>query len=328
MSQICKTCKVKKDLDCYQHRNGRPYQECKECIKKRHDKNKPDIVLFGKTKKCTKCNEEKDYAYFYSRNGKPVARCKKCENEQKMLYKRKARQKARERKIASGKIKVATNANNMVCRECDRELHKSNFRHNRRKCTDCERKHGREYRRGDVGKNKAKKWAEENPERMTELQADWYQNNKEDINKKNVDRYQNDPIYKLTKKHHQLLQNAIKSNGGDKIIKHVKCSRTEFKTWTGYCFDDNMDFDNYGKDWHIDHVIPIKQFDLTDKKQIKLCFNWRNTMPITAKKNMNKKANVDLEQIKKHYKSLKKFHKENDMKFPKKFKKMFKQHLE
>ena len=52
-------------------------------------------------------------------------------------------------------------------------------------------------------------------------------------------------------------------------------------------FDINMSWDNYGKYWHIDHLIPLSWFN--NKKQA-IKFGWRlkNLRPIPAKENISK----------------------------------------
>ena len=48
-----------------------------------------------------------------------------------------------------------------------------------------------------------------------------------------------------------------------------------------------MSWDNYGK-WHVDHIIACDKFDLTDKKQQKICFNYKNVQPLWGPENIRK----------------------------------------
>jgi len=82
------------------------------------------------------------------------------------------------------------------CVKCPNTKPLSEFRGNRSKCKECEREDGRNYRRSN---NKAKIWAQNNKERMKELQSEWHQNNKEKINAKYNERYSNDPEFKIKK---------------------------------------------------------------------------------------------------------------------------------
>ena len=41
-------------------------------------------------------------------------------------------------------------------------------------------------------------------------------------------------------------------------------------------------------EWHIDHIKPCAAFDLTDPKQQKECFNYKNLQPLWAQDNIKK----------------------------------------
>ncbi len=50
-----------------------------------------------------------------------------------------------------------------------------------------------------------------------------------------------------------------------------------------------MTWDNHGLyGWHIDHVVPLSSFDLTDHKQVKKACHWFNLQPLWAKENLSK----------------------------------------
>ena len=52
-------------------------------------------------------------------------------------------------------------------------------------------------------------------------------------------------------------------------------------------FIDGMNWENFNQ-IQIDHVRPINSFDLFDKEQQKVCFNYRNLQPLWAKDNRDK----------------------------------------
>jgi hypothetical protein len=49
-----------------------------------------------------------------------------------------------------------------------------------------------------------------------------------------------------------------------------------------------MSWDNYGKIWQIDHILPIELFDLTNQEQQKICFNYSNLQPLLISDNTSK----------------------------------------
>ncbi len=52
-------------------------------------------------------------------------------------------------------------------------------------------------------------------------------------------------------------------------------------------FVDGMSWENRSQ-WHIDHIRPCANFDLTDIEQQKICFHWSNLQPLWAKDNLRK----------------------------------------
>lgn len=55
-----------------------------------------------------------------------------------------------------------------------------------------------------------------------------------------------------------------------------------------------MTMENYGRMWHIDHVMPCSSFDLDNMKE---CFNWKNMRPFKKEKNLKKSSKIDKYQI-------------------------------
>ena len=86
--------------------------------------------------------------------------------------------------------------------------------------------------------------------------------------------------------------------------------------------------ENHGKEWHIDHVIPISKFDLSNESQQLLAFNWRNTMPLSCKENLSKNNKIITAQIENHYKKLVDYHIENKLDLPQVFINLFAKHLD
>ena len=58
-------------------------------------------------------------------------------------------------------------------------------------------------------------------------------------------------------------------------------------------FKPGMTRNNYGKRWHIDHVIPCASFDLTKPEEQFKCFHYTNLQPLWAKENLKKGAKLE-----------------------------------
>lgn len=215
---------------------------------------------------------------------------------------------------------------NMVCRGCQKTLPVTDFRHNRRKCRECERKHGREYRKSEEGKEKSSTWVEKNRERMTELQANWFQDNKSQVQAKNRERMATDPRYKFIVNQRRRISLSL-GKKQKKTIEYLGCNSEEFFQWISSHMDGSFTLENHGNEWHIDHVIPVSTFNLDNESEVFLALNWRNTMPLSAKENLTKNNKILPDQVKQHLEKLQSFHREKNIELPQVFIDLFAKHL-
>lgn len=222
---------------------------------------------------CTECNQDKGIDF---RKNRKV--CRECDNK-----------KAREARLRD---KTKEKPEFIICKKCNEK--KTEFRINRASCLDCERKDGREYRQTT---DKAKIWVENNREKMSQLQHNWYDNHKKEIKEKISERYYTDEEFKEISKHRQNLCNVIKGNC--KKTKYLNCDSETLRHWIQFQFSKDMTFDNYGDIWTIDHVMPI---NLLLRKIISKdnCFHWLNLQPVLKKENLKKNKHVTLEECKQH----------------------------
>ena len=100
--------------------------------------------------------------------------------------------------------------------------------------------------------------------------------------------------YRIKKSLAARLRNVLNKN--DTTMNYIGCNIQYFREWLEYNFTAEMNWDNYGKFWSIDHIIPVCKFDLTNETQKFQCWNWSNMMPVTIKYNSSKK-NINMEQI-------------------------------
>lgn len=104
-----------------------------------------------------------------------------------------------------------------------------------------------------------------------------------------------------------------------KIHKMIKGNKTSYqniigcdidflKKWIGYRFDENMSWDNLGKYWAIDHIIPINAFNFKNETDIKICFHWTNLQPLTCYENRSKSDKLLLHYYFNNIVSIHRFH--------------------
>ena len=92
-------------------------------------------------------------------------------------------------------------------------------------------------------------------------------------------------------------------------MNYIGCNIQYFREWLEYNFTQDMNWDNYGTYWSIDHIIPVCKYDLTNEDEKLKCWNWSNMMPVTINYNSSKK-NIDTNQINYIVKKLEKFKEE------------------
>ena len=214
-----------------------------------------------------------------------------------------------------------------TCKYCNIISPETNFRHNRLKCKDCEKLDGKNYRKSDFGKEKSKIWVDNHRERMTELQSLWYQNNKSYINTKYNDKYKTDPVFKFIRNQRRRIGLALKKKQ-KRTIEYLGCNAEQFFYWLQYQFTDEFTFENHGRVWHVDHVIPLHNFNLENEQEQFLAFNWRNTMPLSANENLVKNTKIISSQIEQHLKTLTEYHTKNNIEMPQTFIDLYAKHLD
>lgn len=72
-------------------------------------------------------------------------------------------------------------------------------------------------------------------------------------------------------------------------VKDLGCSVQELKFYLEGKFTDGMSWENYGlRGWHIDHVIPLSFFDLSNREQFLKACHYTNLQPMWAVENIKK----------------------------------------
>ena len=99
-------------------------------------------------------------------------------------------------------------------------------------------------------------------------------------------RKENDENYNIEQKLRSKLHTFFKCKK-NKYSELIGCTTFFFKEWLEYNFSSIMNWENYNSYWNIDHVIPVKVFNLTIGEEQNYCFNWKNTRPLICAKNFS-----------------------------------------
>lgn len=76
-------------------------------------------------------------------------------------------------------------------------------------------------------------------------------------------------------------------------VRDLGCSVEDFLRYMENQFEEGMTWENWTHDtWHIDHVIPLTAFDLTDPDDVKQACHFTNLRPMWARDNVAKSNKI------------------------------------
>jgi hypothetical protein len=142
--------------------------------------------------------------------------------------------------------------------------------------------------------NYSKNYRIKNAEKIKTTQANYYKINKNYIIKRQIKRAtklrQTDPIFNLTDRIRRRINESLKNKGVYKeyrTIEYLGCSWLELKQHLESQFVTGMCWKTRHL-WHIDHIIPLALFDLTNEEERLFAFSYVNLQPLWAKENLQK----------------------------------------
>ena len=133
-------------------------------------------------------------------------------------------------------------------------------------------------------------------ERYKKMKAGWdKKSSKKHRVKRNASKmrkYHSDPQTKLKINLRSRLGRIIRKNNITKTnsaLTLVGCDLPFLIKYLEDQFKEGMSWHNWSLDgWHIDHIIPLDAFDLTDIEEQKKAFHYTNLQPLWAKENLSK----------------------------------------
>jgi hypothetical protein len=134
------------------------------------------------------------------------------------------------------------------------------------------------------------------------------------------------PLEKFKRNIRNRIYTFLKNKKTMHYFEYLGCTSDNYSNWI-FNYNNIYSLDNYGKEWHIDHVIPLSHFNLENKEEQLIAFNWRNTMPLSIKENLSKNNKIITSQIYDHLIKIKTYHLENKLDLPQVFIDLFAKHL-
>lgn len=88
---------------------------------------------------------------------------------------------------------------------------------------------------------------------------------------------------------------GIKAKRFSESVKDlVGCDYLFFHSYIKSKLKEGMTFQNYGRNgWVIDHIKPIRAFNLNNPAELKMAFNYRNTQPLLVEENQKKSDKIN-----------------------------------
>jgi hypothetical protein len=202
-------------------------------------------------KKCNKCSKEKDFNNFY-------------------------------------KKKTSNDGYNNICIECRKEYNKDKkediqnyYLENKEQYQKSSKKYY-ENNREKIFQN-VNEWRLNNKEKVKTSINKWNKNNREYFKKYRQNQWDNNPNFRLRIILGNRLNECLKkskTNKNSNIISLLGCTLEECKLHLEKQFLPEMNWENHGKIWEVDHKIPCSLFDLTKKEEQKKCFHYTNLQPL------------------------------------------------
>ena len=102
--------------------------------------------------------------------------------------------------------------------------------------------------------------------------------------------YKNNIQHRLKQILRERMRKAFKRNQKTgSAVKDLGCSIEQLKKHLESKFLPNMTWTNYGPDgWHIDHIIPLTKFNLSDRNEFLKACHYTNLQPLWAIDNIKK----------------------------------------
>jgi len=220
-----------------------------------------------------------------------------------------------------------------TCTKCGIEEDKTEFCKDRSVCKACYltqhaeyrkknrsllKEKSREYRKhnSEYLKNYHKKYNNENEKKRSDYHKQYRSKNKDKIANRDKLYYEkhkyddsfkerrftyyekklkNNIFFKLSKSLRVRLHHAIKNNyKTGSAVRDLGCSIEELKTYLESKFQPGMSWDNWStRGWHIDHIIPLSSFDLTNREELLKACHYTNLQPLWAVDNLKKSNKME-----------------------------------
>lgn len=326
MTKICKECKQEKDeSEFYKNLKSKDglHSQCKECLRIYRENRKKYTKEYMKQYNKNKTQEEKEKKKQYSKNyyethkeqyklyreqnaeqrklnkrhwdethKEEIKKYNELNKEHKLETNRFLREKKR-KYYDKNKDKIEKEYPNKICSRCKQTLTRDNFYIDTAStdglsywCKDCQRKYDKERKEKVRQRNKQNY----NSEKAMEY---YYENKRNVIMNNNAkQRRKIDKNFAINCRMQNLLNSILKAKRLNSPILLERCGYTakQLLEHLEQQFTSEMNWDNYGNYWELDHIIPKYKFyyENYSDEQFKQCWSLNNLRPLTVKENQSR----------------------------------------
>lgn len=177
-----------------------------------------------------------------------------------------------------------------------------------RQCIGCG-KIIRKTKNGTCTKCGKRTWAVNNADKMNSYKQKYVSNNKDKVKKSKLVWEQNNKekaklirqTYKRSSLKYRLINRlrirlvqALRKNfKSGFLVFTIGCTVPELKVYLEKQFQPGMTWENWGyRGWHIDHIMPLASFNLSDPEEVKRAMHYSNLQPLWAKDNFKKSDKI------------------------------------
>jgi len=151
---------------------------------------------------------------------------------------------------------------------------------------------------------RTKRWQSKNRDKTNAYTQKWVRNNRErhraTKNKRERLKRLNDPLYRFICRMRISVHKRLADFKLRKRNKSSELHGCDTKTLVAFVesqFEPGMSWKNRGKAWHLDHVVPLKLFNLENKDELLAAFHFSNLRPTWTLDNLRKGSSIRAEVI-------------------------------
>ena len=76
------------------------------------------------------------------------------------------------------------------------------------------------------------------------------------------------------------------------------------RKWFELQFTDNLNWDNFGKDWQFDHIVPAAYFDYSNEEDLRLCWSFINLRVVKTEADSSRGNRIDVLAVRPYFQDL------------------------